>query len=140
MADENQLRDNGGSRPVPDPTVLTTEALMREISALKELIVVRIDAQAALTDERFDRISTCIETIEKQRLEQKRDVKEAVDAALASQKEAATKLEASTTKALEELSKTISAEITSVRREIKATEDRISRVEFGPPTTGGNSP
>jgi DNA-directed RNA polymerase len=127
--------DNGGSRPVPDPTTLTTEALMREVAALKELITVQIDAQAALTDERFDRISTCIANIEQQRIEQKRDVKEAVDAALASQKEAATKLEASTTKALEELSKTIAGEITSVRREVKATEERISRVEFGPPTS-----
>jgi hypothetical protein len=33
-----------GSTPVPDPTLLTTAALTREISALKELVVTRLDA------------------------------------------------------------------------------------------------
>src|SRR5678815_1410526 len=33
-----------GSTPIPDPTLLTTEALKREISALKELVTTRLDA------------------------------------------------------------------------------------------------
>jgi hypothetical protein len=37
-----------GSRPVPDPTVLTTEALVREISALRTLIDQRISASEKL--------------------------------------------------------------------------------------------
>lgn len=32
-----------GSRPVPDPTILTTQQLTREIAALKELVFTRLD-------------------------------------------------------------------------------------------------
>jgi hypothetical protein len=35
---------NGGSRPIPDPTLLTTEQLLREISNLRENFNIRLDA------------------------------------------------------------------------------------------------
>jgi hypothetical protein len=49
---EGELRVDaqGGSRPVPDPTVLTTEALLREIAALRTLIDQRISASTELFD------------------------------------------------------------------------------------------
>jgi hypothetical protein len=62
------------SRPVPDPTLLTTAALNREIGHLKEL-----------HDLRF-------QLIEMQRLESKSDSKEALAAALATAKESVTNL------------------------------------------------
>src|SRR5678816_2500369 len=34
----------GDSRPVPDPTLLTTQQLIREMSNLKEVIFTRLDA------------------------------------------------------------------------------------------------
>lgn len=40
----DQPRTNGSSRPVPDPTSLTTAALTREIEALKELLSTRLEA------------------------------------------------------------------------------------------------
>ena len=43
MTDMEQDRYGGGSRPVPDPTLLTTQQLLREIFSLKELIFTRID-------------------------------------------------------------------------------------------------
>ena len=39
----NAVKGEVGSRPVPDPTLLTTEALQREIRALRELLETRID-------------------------------------------------------------------------------------------------
>jgi tetrahydromethanopterin S-methyltransferase subunit B len=42
-----------GSRPVPDPTLLTTEALHREIAGLKELVFQRMDNTDRLNAERF---------------------------------------------------------------------------------------
>lgn len=46
--ERDRYRDGGGSTPKPDPTVLTTEALLREISALRTLIDQRISATEAL--------------------------------------------------------------------------------------------
>jgi hypothetical protein len=47
MADTPEVPSGYTSRPIPDPTVLTTQALYREVAALKELIEQRI---AALKD------------------------------------------------------------------------------------------
>jgi hypothetical protein len=41
------------SKPVPDPTVLTTQALYREVSALKELIEQRLESQSLIVQEQF---------------------------------------------------------------------------------------
>ena len=75
--------------PVPDPTVLTTQALYREVSSLRELIELRIEDLSGLLDEKFLRTEQQFELVERQRVEQKNDTKNAVDAALTAQKEAA---------------------------------------------------
>ncbi len=64
--------DHDDSRPVPDPTTLTTEALLREIATLSTLVdqkfvavVVRLDAMDAAMAQRqkdIDRIPDLIET------------------------------------------------------------------------------
>jgi len=41
---EEQLHRGGGSRPIPDPTLLTTQQVQREIASLKEIIFTRLDA------------------------------------------------------------------------------------------------
>src|SRR6185437_2212374 len=41
--DEEQLHRGGGSRPIPDPTILTTQQLQQAIAALKELFSTRLD-------------------------------------------------------------------------------------------------
>ncbi len=43
QSEERQVTDRD-FRPVPDPTILTTQQLMREIASLKELLVSRLDA------------------------------------------------------------------------------------------------
>src|SRR5678815_4018265 len=42
--DEDDLHSGRGSRPIPDPTILTTQQLQREVAALKEVIFTRLDA------------------------------------------------------------------------------------------------
>lgn len=39
----NQFHRGEGSRPIPDPTILTTQQLNREISALRDVITTRLD-------------------------------------------------------------------------------------------------
>ena len=97
-------------KPIPDPTVLTTEALNREIALVREytersltsmqtsfeagrdamhdLLDAKIDASIALEDEKFRKVMREFDLLEKQRIEQKDDTQKAVDAALTAQKEA----------------------------------------------------
>lgn len=45
-----------GSVPVPDPTTLTTQSLLREIAALKELVETRIHASSDILDEKIKQV------------------------------------------------------------------------------------
>jgi hypothetical protein len=95
MARDNGKMDDHPSRPVPDPTTLTTAALRREISslteymlrevgalklviessqaALKELVDTKVNAHNLLDDARFERIDVRFNTIEQHRIELKED-------------------------------------------------------------------
>jgi chromosome segregation ATPase len=67
--------------------------------------------------------------VEQQRIEQKGDTKNAVDAALTAQKEAIGKTETSTNKALEELGTRLDTAIENLRRAIDDTKERIQEVD-----------
>jgi hypothetical protein len=154
----DEQRSGYDSRPIPDPTILTTEALMREVRTLRELVEQRIEALAhvqeeiinrveaqveghlRLDDERFMGIDQQFQLVEQQRIEQKADTKAAVDAALTAQKEAGasqttaseqaiTKLETASTRQLEQLTHTFNTEVGAIRREIGDFKDRITVIE-----------
>lgn len=72
----------------PDPTVLTTEQLLRETENIKATIDAEIAGLRDLTAERFLHVNARFEAIERQRVEQKKDNNEKVDAAFAAAKEA----------------------------------------------------
>ena len=109
------MNDSSDRRPIPDPTLLTTEALHREIGRLQELFEARVEGLVELW-------------------------KEAVAAALASQKElvelqtdanerAVAKSDASTTKQLDQISDTFKTAFDGLRRDIDSAKERISSVE-----------
>lgn len=52
-----ERQENGGSRPVPDPTILTTQQLNREIAAMRDYI----DGQISVGRERLDAIDKATE-------------------------------------------------------------------------------
>ena len=54
--ESSELYAGHGSTPVPDPTERTTQALLREIAALKELMAARLDAMEKAMDIKFDGI------------------------------------------------------------------------------------
>jgi len=126
--------------PVPDPTVLTTQALYREVSSLRELIELRIEDLSGLLDEKFLRTEQQFELVERQRVEQKNDTKNAVDAALTAQKEAAkeqtvasdraiAKSEAAITKQLEQQRETFGSAQDEARRTMDEMKTRIGDLD-----------
>ena len=50
MAERSNMRYEQTMTPIPDPTKLTTEALTREVAALKELVITRLDAMDKAMD------------------------------------------------------------------------------------------
>jgi predicted ribonuclease toxin of YeeF-YezG toxin-antitoxin module len=55
---------NGGSRPIPDPTVLTTEQLLREIASLEKLQGARLDAVEKVVNERIAGMKDAVDKAE----------------------------------------------------------------------------
>lgn len=132
--------DQTGNRPVPDPTVLTTDALRREIAALDTLIASRIKAESDVTSERFRGIRDLLDVAERQRVEQKMDTKAAVDAALTAQKEAVReqtaafalatdKSERAVAEQLRQLGTTFTAALTGVTIRLDDLKERQTRTE-----------
>ena len=127
---------DGGSRPVPDPTVLTTAALVREIAgvdekirALKELTESDLEGLEAVIAEKFNTVDTQFNLIERQRVESKEDSGDALAAALAAAKEAVTKNEESTKEQLAQLKITFDTAITAVTATVTDVRDRVGKIE-----------
>ena len=129
-----------GSRPVPDPTVLTTQQLYREITATREMAETLIDGLREILDEKFSTVFRQLSLVELQRVEQKADTKAAVDAALTAQKEAVkeqttaseraiAKSEASTTKQLEQLATTFNTANKALDDKYDDLRDRLTSLE-----------
>ena len=133
-----------GLLPVPDPTVLTTAALVREVEALKELIELRFDAQSTLIQAKLDALDRLydskIGSIQQQAEQRAKDSSLAIDAALKAAKEAVGAQNESNTKAIAKsegsvdkqldaigvIVKTATASIDSRLTELK---DRITAME-----------
>lgn len=140
----------GGPPPVPDPTVLTTEQLLREVDRVQKLIdakiegsvgtlSARLDGMELVLAEKFQSVRQQFEIIESRRVEQKQDTKTAVDAALQAQKEAVAaqtdasekanaKTEAATTKSTDQLAETFNTAVDGMRREIADLRERLGKV------------
>jgi dGTP triphosphohydrolase len=77
-----------GSKPVPDPTALTTERVNREVEAAREFVLGEIRHLRELTDQKFAAVSAQFDSVADRVAEQKTDTRDAVDAAFAAAKEA----------------------------------------------------
>jgi Fe2+ transport system protein B len=139
--------------PIPDPSVLTTESLNREVNHLRELIEVQIaqladqlerysdrhqerhrevvdravDHLRELCQVKFDQVNLQFEERDK-RFEETRDASVAtVEAALAAAKEAVGKSEAATTKDLDGIKTLISETAKRFEDQIRDLKERIDR-------------
>lgn len=121
--------DEGGQRPVPDPTVLTTDALRREIAGLEKLIDTKLEAAEKHRNEKFASVDALMERAEDQRREQKADTNAAVDAALDSQKEATAKMEKSISDQITSLRSNFDTSVGSVQTSLSDLKDRVTVLE-----------
>jgi len=124
----------------PDPTVLTTEQLLREVERVKELMISELKGMNAVFEERFNSIGTQLALIERQRIEQKEDTATAVQAALSAAKEAVkeqttaseksiTKTETATSEQLRQLSTTFTTAQDAVADKVDDIKTRVERIE-----------
>lgn len=106
--DDQNREELPGLVPRPDPTVLTTEALRRDILGLRQLLEQRIGLEVASIDQRFELADKALE-------------------------KALTSIE----KQLAQIQETHQIAVDSLRRETSALAERVGRVEFGPTPPGG---
>lgn len=119
----------GGRVSVPDPTLMTIDALRREIAMLENLIDTRLGAAAELTDTRFEQCHAAQRTAEEQRREQKADTREAVNAALDAQKESTHKMEKSISDQISSLTNNFETSIRGIHSNIADLKDRMTILE-----------
>jgi uncharacterized membrane protein len=121
---------HGDIRPVPDPTALTTEASIRLEIMLRNLIQSEILHQNDLFSERFMRIDTRFNMLDARTAEQKQDTTNALNAALAAQKEAVAAQTASSEKSITKSETATTERIKGVETLLststKATDDKIT--------------
>lgn len=131
---------NLGSRPVPDPTSLTTDQLRREIAQLEALLKSQFGWNKELIDEKFSSVTDRLALGERQRVEQKSDTEKAIQAALTAQKEAVAsqaqsfsesvaKSEAATAKQLDQISTTFTTAINGVTALLGEVKERVITIE-----------
>ncbi len=125
-----------GSRPIPDPTVLTTEQLLREIGAVNDRMAAvanvcnkNTEALEALINEKLAGVSDHFALIERQRVEQKNDAKEAAAQQTDLSERAIAKSETVMSTQLEQLSTTFKTEVSSLVIRMDELRDRVGRIE-----------
>lgn len=122
-------RHGNPPQSIPDPTLMTIDALRREIAMLESLLDARIDANEELTQQRFHRIDKAMETEEDARREQKADTKDAVNAALSSQKEVTEKMETSISDQIGSLRANFETSHRALQSGINDLKDRVTILE-----------
>lgn len=157
--DAGELDSNGRlRRPVPDPTLLTTQQLIRENQWLREVIEARLDGMdkaiellrvstdkypadmdskvehlESLHDEKFRSIESQFRERDVRTEQTSRDAKTAVDAALQAAKEAVGKQNDSFMAATEKSEAATTKQIDQLQRLLdtnqKATDDKITDVK-----------
>lgn len=141
---------NRNSRPVPDPTSLTTEQLHREIAALREFVLGEIHHVREVSQVKFVNVDKGVQGVAERTLEQKQDTKAALDAALQAAKDAVTlqtaasdkaiaKSEAATTKQIDALAVQLSKTVEALDDKIGDVKDRVSKLETAKTTQTDSS-
>src|SRR6202453_3486024 len=142
-----ETRIISSGKPDPDPTLLTTENLRREIAnlkelveakfeandeaegALKELLITKIEQLAAVTNERFTGVAAQFAERDTRTDQRAGDTKLAVDAAFAAAKEATAKIEAGFTKSIDAMISIIDTKTGNLQSGLADLKERIGAMD-----------
>jgi hypothetical protein len=116
-------------RPRPDPTVLTTEALMREIAHLRELLQAEMASHSRYDAQNFVNIEQRFRDRDLLVTQAFTNVSEATAAALASSKEAVEKSETAVAKQLDGIRVLIDTQAKTVDQQISDVKERLDKSE-----------
>jgi hypothetical protein len=133
-------QDSGGLVPVPDPTLLTTQNLLREVASLKELLDAQIAATNSLFDEKiaryvavsnekFEAVAAQFSERDTRTDQRAGDTKLAVDAAFAAAKEATAKIEAGFTKQIDAMIVLIDTKTANLEGNLADLKERMVAME-----------
>lgn len=122
-------RHGNPQQTIPDPTLMTIDALRREIAMLESLINARLEAAETLTIERLAKVDALMNAAESQRVEQKSDTRAAIEAALEAQKEATHKMEVTTSEQIASLRENFETSLRGVHSNIADLKDRMTVLE-----------
>jgi len=131
---------NGDSRPVPDPTALTTEQLHREIGALREFVLGEVHHVREISQVKFGAVENQLASVAERTAEQKADTKAALDAALQAAKDAVAlqteasdkaiaKSEAAVTKVIDGLVVQMDKSLEAIREQLNDLKLRLGGLE-----------
>lgn len=76
--DNANVNRDGGQRPIPDPTLLTTQQLLRELTTLKELVFSRIEGMDEALRIRLDGMDEATRLLQTQQLRVPSDTDKAI--------------------------------------------------------------
>jgi hypothetical protein len=117
------------SDSTPDPTLLTTEALQREVNNLKEIIKNTDIATREIMNEKFHSVDQQFVSAERARIEQKADTKAAVDAALIAQKEAVREQTLASEKAIAKSEVSTNSKLEESDKRVDDLKTRVGTIE-----------
>jgi hypothetical protein len=131
---------SGELKPVPDPTFLTTQNLLREIAGLREFVLGEIGHVREISQTKFAAMEAAFEDVASRTAEQKTDTKDALDAALQAAKDAVSlqteasdkaiaKSEAATTKQIDSLSVLVDKAGQDTTDKINDLKARLDKLE-----------
>src|ERR1041384_3926511 len=119
----------GDTRPIPDPTLLTTQQLLRENQALRELVESRIDALARLTQEQFTGVASTFNQRELRFRQMADDNKAAIAAAFEAWGSLIAKSDAYVAKQIDQQAVLISKSTDVIESKIDDMKQRLTAIE-----------
>lgn len=127
------MQSSSDTRPIPDPTVLTTAASTRLEEMLRNLIQMEITHQNDLFTERLLGLSRQLMTqftmLEARTAEQKHDTTNALNTTLAAQKEAVAKSETATTERIRSVETLLATSTRAMDEKVSDIKNRVIAME-----------